>query len=64
MKLKKINLTIGMIFTILTIFSSCNSQGNINNPQTLIIQESNSGEKTKLLLNCNERLLNYLMFAF
>jgi len=48
MKLKKIHLTIGMIFTILTTFSSCNSQGNINNPQTLIKQESNSGEKTKL----------------
>lgn len=48
MKLKKIHLTIGMIFSILTTFSSCNSQGNINNPQTLIKQESNSGEKTKL----------------
>ncbi len=48
MKLKKIYLTIGMIFSILTTFSSCNSQGNTNNAQKLIKQEFNIGKKTEL----------------
>ena len=48
MKLKKTYLIIGLLFTILTTFSACNSQGNINNLQSLLKQESNSDKKTKL----------------
>ena len=46
MKLKKIYLTIGMIFSFLTTFSSCNSHGNTYDAQKLIKQEFNIGKKT------------------
>jgi ligand-binding sensor domain-containing protein len=47
MKLKKIQLTIWMIFSILTAFSACNSQGNKDNVRTTLKQESNSDKKTE-----------------
>ena len=37
-----------MLFSISTSFSSCNSQGNIDNAQTPLKQESNIGKKTEL----------------
>ncbi len=37
-----------MLFTILTTFSACNSQGNTDNKQTPLKQESNSDKKTEL----------------
>lgn len=48
MNLKKAYLTIVMIFSILTTFSSCNNQGNSNNAQRLIKQEFNNDKKTEL----------------
>lgn len=37
-----------MLFSILTTFYTCNSQGNIDNAQILFKQESNIGNKTEL----------------
>lgn len=51
MKLKKTHLIIGILFSILASFSSCNSQGSKNNAQTPLKQESKSGEKTELDAN-------------
>lgn len=48
MKLKKTYLIFGMLFSILTTFYSCNSQGKIDNAQILLNQESNIVNKTEL----------------
>ncbi|MGB5402962.1 MAG: two-component regulator propeller domain-containing protein [Robiginitalea sp.] len=48
MKLKKIHLTIWMLFSILTPFSACTSQGNRSSVQTPLKQESNISNKTEL----------------
>lgn len=48
MKLKKTYLTVGMLFSLLTSFSSCNNQSNINTAQKPSQQESTHLQKTKL----------------
>ena len=48
MKSKKIDLAIGILFSIVTTFPSCNSQGTINSTPTPRQHESDRDEKTEL----------------
>ena len=48
MTFKKLNLTTWMLFSILTTFSACTSQGDIDHVETQLKQESSGDEKTKL----------------
>ncbi|MEJ6614827.1 MAG: two-component regulator propeller domain-containing protein [Saprospiraceae bacterium] len=46
--MKKTHILIGMLYSILLTFYSCNSQGSLDNAQILLKQESNFCGKTKL----------------